>query len=98
MKALVVATFTYVLSISVWMLVESTSDPSSTNTKTPGRCEKCFSGIEGKGRVILDNFGYLCIPIGFLGGLSMKNKSKKSLKIEARSNLDLSAAEVVVQE
>jgi hypothetical protein len=60
-----------------WIANETLNTLPTKNLVTPGRCDKCFTGMESHGNRNLFGLAYLVVPPAIFIGLLIKGKNKK---------------------
>ena len=71
-RGLVYTVIAMLVSIVVWLVNEIYNDLPSTNERTPGRCNECFSGIDSHGNKLLYGLAYVVVPPAIMLGLLIK--------------------------
>jgi hypothetical protein len=76
-KALIWSLLIVIFCLFVWGINEGYYVSETTNSRTPGRCLECFSGLKSHGKENLYALSYTVLPPAIMLGLLIKGRNKK---------------------
>jgi membrane-associated phospholipid phosphatase len=76
LKSFIITFAVFVLTVLIWIVNEVSYATPEENLRTPGRCLKCFSGMEGHGNTLLYALSYVVVPVAITLGIYIKGRGK----------------------